>query len=81
MVGIFQILAAILAGAAVFFWWRDNPDWAFASGVFAAASYFLGLRFQMKARVAAVDAEKEREEAELQESDSDELGQSDDPDA
>lgn len=69
LIRIFQILAAILAGVAVFFWWRDDMDWAFASGVFAAASYFMGMRFQMKARVNAADAEREREEAELQESD------------
>lgn len=59
LIRIFQILAAILAGVAVFFWWRDDTDWAFASGVCAAASYFLSLRFQMKARVAAADAENE----------------------
>ena len=63
LIRIFQILAAILAGVALFFWWRDNTDWAFASGVCAAASYFLAMRFQMKARVNAADAEKEREEA------------------
>jgi hypothetical protein len=60
MIRIFQILAVILAGVAVFFWWKENTDWAFASGVFAASSYFLSLRFQMKERVMAADAEKER---------------------
>ena len=60
MIRIFQVLAVILAGVAVFFWWRENTDWAFASGVFAASSYFLSLRFQMKERVMAADAEKER---------------------
>jgi hypothetical protein len=59
MIRIFQILAVILAGVAVFFWWRENTDWAFASGVFAASSYFLSLRFQMKERVTAADGEKE----------------------
>jgi hypothetical protein len=57
MVRIFQILAVILAGVAVFFWWKENTDWAFASGVFAASSYLLSLRFQMKERVIAADAE------------------------
>jgi hypothetical protein len=56
-------LAVVLAGVAVFFWWKENSDWAFASGVFAASSYFLSLRFQMKERVTAADAEKEREKA------------------
>jgi hypothetical protein len=58
MIRGFQVLAVILAGVAVFFWWRENTDWAFASGVLAASSYFLSLRFQMKARVMAADAER-----------------------
>jgi hypothetical protein len=59
MIRIFQILAVILAGVAVFFWWKENTDWAFASGVFAASSYFLSLRFRMKERVMQADAERE----------------------
>jgi hypothetical protein len=59
MIRGFQALAVILAGVAVFFWWQENTDWAFASGVFAASSYFLSLRFQMKERVRQADAERE----------------------
>jgi hypothetical protein len=59
MIRGFQVLAVILAGVAVFFWWQENTDWAFASGVSAASSYLLSLRFQMKERVIAADAEKE----------------------
>jgi hypothetical protein len=65
LIRIFQILAVVLAGAAVFLWWQENTDWAFASGVCAASSYFLSLRFQMKERVLAADAEKERAAAAL----------------
>ena len=55
----FQALAVILAGVAAFFWWQDNNDWAFAAGVGAAASYFLSMRFQIKARLERASAEKE----------------------
>lgn len=56
---LFQILAVILAGVAAFFWWQDNNDAAFAAGVCAAASYFLSMRIQMKARIQQADAEME----------------------
>jgi hypothetical protein len=58
MIRGFQILAVILCGVAVFLWWQDNTDWAFASGVLAAAAYFLTLRFQMKERVNLSDAKR-----------------------
>jgi hypothetical protein len=67
MIRIFQILAAILAGVAVFFWSKDNTDWAFASGVFAAASYLLSMRFQIKARILEADAERTNAEAATEE--------------
>ncbi|MGH9820863.1 MAG: hypothetical protein ACRD43_11895 [Pyrinomonadaceae bacterium] len=51
MVKIFQIMAVILLGVAAFFLWKQNSDWAFASGVLAACSFFLSLRSQMKAGV------------------------------
>jgi len=70
----------ILAGVAVFFWWQENTDWAFASGVFAASSYFLSLRFQMKARVTEADAQIEREKR-AAEPDPDEPGLADNPDS
>lgn len=46
-----QILAVILVAVAAFFWWREDTDSAFAAGVLAAASYFLAMRFEMKARI------------------------------
>lgn len=48
---IFQILAVILGGVAAYFLWSDNFDWAFAFVVFAICSYFIGMRFQIKARL------------------------------
>jgi len=53
----FRILAVILLGVAVFFWYRDESDWAFAGVVCASAAYFLAMRFQMKERVRQADAE------------------------
>lgn len=59
MIKLFQILAVVLAGVAAFFWWQGSSDAAFAAGVCAAASYFLSMRFQIKARVQQAEAEKE----------------------
>ncbi|MFT3744294.1 MAG: hypothetical protein QM785_08360 [Pyrinomonadaceae bacterium] len=53
---IFQILAVILAGIAAYFLWNDNFDWAFAFVAFAVCSFFIGMRFQIKARMAAREA-------------------------
>ncbi len=63
---MFQVLAVILGGIAAYFLWSDNFDWAFAFVVFAICSYFIGMRFQIKARL------EERKAAETQESVDDE---------
>ena len=56
---IFQIVAVILAGIAVYFFWRgDNSDGAFVSGVLAAASFFLSIRFQAKERMDKLNEEE-----------------------
>lgn len=47
---IFQLASVVFVLAAVYFLWVSNSDWAFAMGVLAAASFFLSIRFQMKAR-------------------------------
>jgi hypothetical protein len=67
MILSFRILAVILAGAAVFFWYRDDNDWAFAAFVCAASAYFLAMRFQMKERVAQAAAESLLEDEEADE--------------
>jgi uncharacterized membrane protein YoaK (UPF0700 family) len=50
---IFQILAVALGAAAAYFLVNDNFDWAFAFVAFAVCSYFIGMRFQIKERLAA----------------------------
>ncbi len=60
----FQILAVILIGVAAFFLWNGNADAAFASAVFGAVSYFLSIRFQVKARLK-LQAEQNENRAHL----------------
>lgn len=59
---LFQILAVILAGVAAFFVWQGNWDATFVSAVFGAVSFFLSIRFQVKSRLDAREAERKREE-------------------
>ena len=58
MVLIFQIAAVVLAGAAAYFWWAANSDFAFAGAIFAICSFFLSMRFQIKARNDEVMAQR-----------------------
>ena len=58
MVRIFQIAAVVLAGAAAYFWWAGNSDFAFAGIVLAICSFFLSMRFQVKARNDEVAARR-----------------------
>ncbi len=64
MDSLFQILAVILIGVAAFFLWNGNADAAFASAVFGAVSYFLSIRFQVKARLK-LQAEQNENRAHL----------------
>lgn len=57
---VFQVLAAVLAGLAAYFWWQGSNDAMFVSAVLGAVSFFLSIRFQVKARVAIREAERER---------------------
>ena len=50
---IFQFLAVVLIGAAAFSFVRGWHEWAFVSGVLAACSFFIAVRFQVKGRLAA----------------------------
>lgn len=59
----FQILAVILAGVAAYFLWIKNGDYAFVAGVFAAVSFFLSIRAQVRVRLD----ERERERLALEE--------------
>lgn len=58
MVLIFQIAAVVLAGAAAYFWWAGISDFAFAGVVLALCSFFLSMRFQVKARNDEVAARR-----------------------
>ena len=60
---VFQILAAALAAAAVYFLWAGNNDGAFVSAVLGCVSFFLSIRFQAKARNTAREAERQAAEA------------------
>lgn len=55
---IFQGLSAVLVGVAIFFWYKENSDWTFAAVVCAIASFFIGMRFQMKERIRQADEEE-----------------------
>lgn len=55
---IFQILAAILAGIALFFWWKGNNDAMFISAVIGSVCFFLSYRFQVKERMEQREKEK-----------------------
>lgn len=54
----FQIMGAMLAGVAVFFWWKDNNDAMFISTVIGAVCFFLSFRFQVKERMQQREREK-----------------------
>ena len=64
IVTIFRILAVALAAAAAIFLWRQNTDYAFAAGVLGICSYFLSMRFEMKARVDQYKKDAEIEDDE-----------------
>ncbi len=55
---LFQIIAAILAGVAVFFWWRGSSDAMFITTVVASVCFFLSYRFQVKERMEQREREK-----------------------
>lgn len=54
----FQIMAAILAGVAVFFWWKGSNDAMFISTVVGSVCFFLSIRFQVKERMEQRAKEK-----------------------
>jgi hypothetical protein len=57
---IFQIVAVILAGIAAYFFWAGNNDGAFVSVVLGCVAFFLSVRFQVKARNQAREAERNK---------------------
>ena len=53
---LFQVLAVALGAAAVFFLWQWDTEKMFVSGVLAAVSFLLSMRFQIKARIKERDS-------------------------
>jgi len=56
---VFQVSAGALAVAAAYFLWVGNKDGAFVSAVIACVTFFLSVRFQVKARNTVREAERE----------------------
>lgn len=56
---VFQFVAVVLAGTAAYFLWTGNEDGAFVSAVLGCLSFFLSIRFQVKARNQVRDAERD----------------------
>ena len=50
---LFYLLAAVLLGAAAYFYSNDETDRVFACSVLAACCFFLGLRSRLKKNIAA----------------------------
>lgn len=59
---VFQIAAVILAGVTVYFLYTGNRDGAFVAAVLGCVAFFLVVRFQVKDRNTARDAEREAKE-------------------
>ena len=59
------IVAVTLGIVAVVFMWRGNFDSAFVAAVLAIVAWFLNFRVQAKAATAAIDAEQEEKEKDL----------------
>jgi predicted membrane protein len=62
---IWIILAAVLVIIAAVFLWRNNMSAAFVTATLGAVAWFLSYRAQIRARLAATEADLE--EAELSE--------------
>ncbi len=55
---LFQVLAVLFAIGAAYFLWIGNHDGAFVAAVLGSVSYFLSVRFQVKARNDIREAER-----------------------
>lgn len=61
---LFQLSAVVLAGIAAYFLWAGSGDAAFIFVVLGAVSFFLGIRFQMRARNLAHETGARESESE-----------------
>ena len=73
---IFQLVAVGFIIAAAIFYFAENYDWVFVSVVAACLSYFLGVRFEVKARLDERERQRLMEEEEKMLSESDDLEES-----
>ena len=64
LVRAFQISAAVLAGAAAYFFWAGNPDYTFVAVVLGCIAFFLSIRFEVKERNRVRAAERETSKSE-----------------
>ncbi len=58
-----QALSAGLFIVAIYFLWQDDSDWAFGFFIAAVCSFFLGMRFQLKRRLAEHERGADSEES------------------
>jgi multisubunit Na+/H+ antiporter MnhB subunit len=56
---IFQVIAAVLAGAAAYLFWYGHKDAGFISAVVGSVAFFLSIRFQVKERNRIRESERE----------------------
>lgn len=59
---IFQVAAAILVAAAVYSFWEGENERVFVFAVLGSLSFFVGVRFQVKERLSAIEAQRREEE-------------------
>lgn len=59
---LFQLLAVIFGAAAAYFLWRGQTDPMFVCGVLGAVAFFLGIRFQVRARLDEREAKSQTDD-------------------
>jgi len=58
---LFRLLAVALGAVAVYFLWSGDTDKVFVSGVLAAVSFLLSIRFQIKERMKVGEARSDED--------------------
>jgi uncharacterized membrane protein YdjX (TVP38/TMEM64 family) len=56
---IFQVMAAVLAGAAAYAFWYGSKDAGFIAAVLGSVAFFLSIRFQVKERNRIRESDRE----------------------
>ncbi|MDH3494818.1 MAG: hypothetical protein OEM82_14785 [Acidobacteriota bacterium] len=63
---VFQFFAAVLTGTAVFFYLSGNYERVFVAAVLGSLCFFIGIRFQVKERLAIRNKDRKAEERALE---------------